>query len=255
MQGAVLAVLDAPQTAPALLAAAARLAPLLATTAKALAIRIPAEATILPSEEVLTDRHRSRWDAAEQSRLAALAAAASAEGVALRQAAGNPPALLAEAAAAAGLLVLARPTADSSETDRALLHTALFTSGRPVLLLPPGTRLAGPARIALAWQDDGRAEKAIRAALPLLQQAAALRLLATAPAIPRPLADANLRAETVLLGPEAGDAPGEAILAAAAGCDLLVMGAYAHSRLREFVFGGVTRHVLEAAGLPVLMCH
>lgn len=253
MQGAVLAVLDRPADAPGQLAAAAGLAPRFGTTAQALAVRVPAEASIMPTEEVLTSGHRAAWDAAEATRLAALSAAAQAAGVALRIAEGEPADQLAVAATTAGLLLLPRPTPHAAAAAHAVLRTALFASARPVLLLPPGGGAVVPRRIAIAWQDDGRAERAVLAALPLLREAAALRLLATAPAVPRVLADAALRAEVTLLPDHAG--LGEALLQAAEGCDLLVMGAFGHSPLREFVFGGVTRHVLEHAALPVLMCH
>jgi nucleotide-binding universal stress UspA family protein len=70
------------------------------------------------------------------------------------------------------------------------------------------------------------------------------------------LARHGLKAEAVSLTAPDSDA-GDVMLARAfdEGCDLLVMGAYGHSRMREFVFGGVTSHVLDSMTLPVLMSH
>jgi nucleotide-binding universal stress UspA family protein len=64
-------------------------------------------------------------------------------------------------------------------------------------------------------------------------------------------------AVSAVTAPASGRTAGEAILeeAASLGADLLFKGAYTHSRLRQMVFGGATRHILEAAELPVLMAH
>jgi nucleotide-binding universal stress UspA family protein len=258
VQGAVLAVLELPAEAPALLRAAAQAAQVLGAALHALAVRIPADATILPSEEVLTSAHRAAWDAAEQHRIEALAQCAHEAGAILHMPSGDPLACLTAQAAAAGLLVLPRPHPGASAAAHALLHYALFASRRPVLLVPPGFAGTLTGRVAIAWKPDERADKAVLAVLPLLRQAEHLYLLATDPAAsPAVLRDADLHAEPCLLPENPSEGLGAAILSAAAqaGCHLLVMGAYGHSRLREMVLGGVTRHVLAEAELPVLMCH
>ncbi len=103
----------------------------------------------------------------------------------------------------------------------------------------------------------------MQAALPWLQRAEAVRILSAAgyqrrgPAAPELaayLALHDVHADIVMFQPING-VVGAGLLAAARdfGCDLLAMGAYSHSRLRQLILGGVTRHVLENSALPVMM--
>jgi len=174
----------------------------------------------------------------------------------------------------ADLLVLSQP-----EGGAELVAQVLPQAGRPVLVLPAsmGTRTpaAAPRRILVAWDASREAARALDGALPLLRAADAVELVVceTDPAGPvardvhmaDPLpylaghgVQATLRLHAV---PGSGrfnrDLVGEALLsmAAAGGFDLLVMGAYAHSRLRETFLGGVTRTVLAQMRLPVLLEH
>ncbi|MGB8275503.1 MAG: universal stress protein, partial [Alphaproteobacteria bacterium] len=79
---------------------------------------------------------------------------------------------------------------------------------------------------------------------------------ATAAGLERYLAWHGLRTETrVVSGMEEGVGPALLAGATAAGAGMLVMGAYTHNRFRQMIFGGVTRHVLAHAGLPVLIAH
>jgi nucleotide-binding universal stress UspA family protein len=141
----------------------------------------------------------------------------------------------------------------------------LFGTGRPILLVPRRWRGDLFGNAVIAWKSGAEAARAIGAALPLLEKSAAVTIFAAtehdiAPASSEGLVD-YLRWHGIAAGamafPDGAPSVGEALLAAAghAKADLLVMGAYTTSRLRELVFGGVTRHVLQHAALPVLLAH
>ena len=265
-----LAVLDRADTAPAVLAAAQRLMALSGGgTVQALALRAAPATSFLPSEDVLTAEIEAEL-AARQDHGAGLRAAFD------RWAAGRPPgpgpgwtevegppaADLAAHGRASTALVLARPGPHAPPAAHAALHAALFDTGRPVLLLPPDTHGAPVFghTVAIAWRDnDPGAAQALDAALPLLRGAArvlVLRAGATPPTVPAALADAGIRATPVPLVHGEGPVGGVLLATAAAqGADLLVLGAYTHGAWREALLGGVTRHMLTHASLPVLLRH
>jgi nucleotide-binding universal stress UspA family protein len=142
-------------------------------------------------------------------------------------------------------------------------------SGAPVMLVPHAQAPAWPIRrILLGWNGSREAGRAMRFALPLLQRASAVDVaildagsiqsgggagVRPVTAIGQALARHGVRAELVLRD-DGGDA-GATLLALAAerGADLLVMGCYGHSRLRELLLGGATRTVLKSMTLPVFM--
>lgn len=137
----------------------------------------------------------------------------------------------------------------------------IAAAGGPVLVLPPaGASTEIGLRVLIGWNGSREAARATRDALPLLAAASDVALLSldaegedTLAAAGGMLERHGVRAE--LLRRERGEAgKGEALLAVAAerAADLLVMGAYGHSRLRELMFGGATRDVLKGATLPVL---
>jgi nucleotide-binding universal stress UspA family protein len=170
----------------------------------------------------------------------------------------------------ADLLVLGQADPDDHEEGGLLLdlpEQVLMHGGRPVLLVPRSGSFTPPARHALvAWNGSREAARAVSAALPLLQQVGQVTLAVLGAGQgdhgEEPGADIALylaRHEikvNVLVQPRPADA-GKAILALASelGADLLVMGAYGHSRWREMVLGGATRTILAQATLPVLLMH
>ena len=142
------------------------------------------------------------------------------------------------------------------------LHAVLFDSGRPVLISPRTDRSRRHADVPGV---NGTTEfaSAVLAALPWLQRAEAVRILSAdgyqrrgpaAPELAAYLALHGVHADIVMFKSING-VVGAGLLAAARdfGCDMLAMGAYSHSRLRQLILGGVTRHVLENSGLPVMM--
>lgn len=163
------------------------------------------------------------------------------------------------------LIVVARPDPAQDGAYAPALEAGLFETVRPVLVVPPASESFVGKRIAIAWNATREATRAVTAALPLLVQAEAVTVLSLAESggsqgpDPARLADyltlhgVEARSKRV----EAQRHAGNELLARSAelGADLLVMGAYGHSRLREFVLGGATREVLTNAEVPVLLAH
>ncbi|HLI14337.1 MAG TPA: universal stress protein [Alphaproteobacteria bacterium] len=154
----------------------------------------------------------------------------------------------------------------AGQTDwQGLLKAALMESGRPLLILPVEPRGPIGRTVALAWNGSAEAGRATSSALPILAGAQRILLLVGTegkPVSPPPAEverwlerhGISSRCEVVFLR----DSPvGTQLVREAedAGADLLVMGAYGHSRLRETVFGGATEAVLQKSTLPVLMAH
>jgi len=116
--------------------------------------------------------------------------------------------------------------------------------------------------VAIAWRDERCAAKAVIPALRCLAGAEQVHVLmgvrgrAPTPDLPRILLDHDVSAELHVL-PIGSEPFGQTLLDAVhrLGADMLVMGAYAHSPLRELILGGVTRYMIGHADLPVLMRH
>ncbi len=165
-------------------------------------------------------------------------------------------------------LVVLRHETDPDTDDVQLtltLEAALINGGRPVLLAPPVIPAGVGATVAIAWDGGAQGARAVSGAMPFLHRAAAVHILtaatgrtegASADELSDYLAWHGVEAKPLRLDPGRA-AVGEVLLGAAAdlGADLLVMGGYSHSRMREMILGGVTRHILAHAGLPVLMAH
>ena len=146
----------------------------------------------------------------------------------------------------------------------------VLESGRPVLIIP-NTEPHGSVgeRVLVAWNGRREAARAAFDALPMLQRAKAVKVVWVNPQsedaapgdvptadICSALARHGVRCEgTDQIMPRAN--VGETLLACARdiAADLLVMGCYGHARLREFVFGGASRHVLQHMSIPILMSH
>lgn len=176
-------------------------------------------------------------------------------------------AFLAEAAYA-DLLVLGRPAPSdvAGSAPPGLVEAAIMDSGVPALVVPPQFRRETIGeRILVAWNGLPQAARALRAALPFLTRAREVRVAswaARAPTAPYSrldvgawLARHGIEAAMELHPPSAR--VGEEIASAATrlDADLVVMGCYGHTRLRERLFGGATRASLAALPVPLLMSH
>jgi nucleotide-binding universal stress UspA family protein len=142
-----------------------------------------------------------------------------------------------------------------------------MSSGRPIIVFPPRGKVSQVRRVLVAWNATRESIRAVADAMPLLAKAEAVEVLVAdhqrrpeghgqepGADIARHLARHGAHVEVRRMSSEGKDV-GTLLLSQAATfrADLLVMGAYGHSQLREWVFGGVTRTVLYEAGLPVLM--
>jgi nucleotide-binding universal stress UspA family protein len=150
----------------------------------------------------------------------------------------------------------------------ARLAEIVMRTGRPILVTAPKPAAVIGKAIAVAWKDGPESARAIAAAMPLLAKAERIALVSVIeePAMAE-LCRSQLEALKATLSldgaqvqidcrPALANAT-DTLRSAAydADCDLLVMGAYGHSRLREYVFGGVTKDILADCALPVLMFH
>lgn len=133
---------------------------------------------------------------------------------------------------------------------------------RPVIVARPGLKAGGVA--AVAWDGGKEASRAMRTALPLLEKASRVVIVAAPAASSRKfdpvrlqdfMAARGVRAE-VEINDESGEA-GPKLLAAAkaAGADILVAGAFGHPRLQEYIFGGTTKTLLNADGPSLFLSH
>ena len=163
------------------------------------------------------------------------------------------------------LIVAGRPAPGAAVPRMSTLEALIFESGRPVLIAPPASPEALGEVIVVAWNGSTESARAVALAMPFLAQARKVYVLAVeGGSVPGPnagelaehLVRNGLPAEATGIRPE-GRSIGEAILeeTSSLGADLLVKGAYTHSRLRQMIFGGATSHILAEAGLPVLVAH
>ena len=155
----------------------------------------------------------------------------------------------------------------NNPTSQQTAEAVVFGSGRPALLLPEEAKIGPLKRIAIAWDGSRVAARAVADAIPLLHQAASIHVLTVTDEKPLKEKQAGERLAHHLrrngLAVQAAaivaeDRPIAVTLqehALGLKADLLVMGGYGHSRVRDFVLGGATRGVLEELRLPVLMSH
>jgi nucleotide-binding universal stress UspA family protein len=164
----------------------------------------------------------------------------------------------------ADLIVLPRPSEDDQIASTVAFETALLETGRPVMVAPLSGSVDFDKPAAFAWNGSREAARALGAGMQLLKGASKVLAVIAGTKVAEndqaPL-EAYMARHGLKIDIARADVPtiqaGPHILAETrkAGCGLLVMGAYTHSRLRQLVFGGVTRHMLQNADLPVLMAH
>lgn len=177
---------------------------------------------------------------------------------------------VAERARFADLAVLPMPYGEGLGPELApLTESILFDAQIPALILPPECDApVAPKRVLLAWNDGREALRAARDALPMLQAADRVHLVIVDPPTHGPnrsdpgglisqyLARHGVTVEIDVVSktlPRIADVLMRR--AADIDADVIVMGAYGHSRVREAVFGGATRHMLETSTLPLFMAH
>ncbi len=168
------------------------------------------------------------------------------------------------------LVILPKPYGEKRGVElEPILESAMFDGAAPVLMVPEaGQIVTAPQRILLAWNESDEALEAARTALPLLIQADIVRIVVIDPPVHSPtrsdpggllsqyLSRHGVNCEIDVLSktlPRVSD-----VLmrhAADVEADMIVMGAYGHSRFREAILGGATRNMLEHAKIPVFLAH
>lgn len=176
---------------------------------------------------------------------------------------------LASEARQSDLFVGTRPYGDPNR-QQWIEEAVLFESGRPCLFVPPGYgRHAAYANVLIAWKDTREAARAVADAMPFLDKARSVvvAIVNDGPVATEEQADApdedvgrllsrhGIKAEVHVIDgwTNVGAALLNEVVRTAA--DLVVMGAYGHSRYREWLIGGATRDVLSSAAVPVLVAH
>jgi nucleotide-binding universal stress UspA family protein len=179
--------------------------------------------------------------------------------------------LIAQHGHSADLIICGKTSEDVPDAWSGFAETAIMRSGRPVLIVPntrPVPKQIGNHAV-IAWNDTREAARAVFDAVDLMRAAATVRAITfIEKETQRPAAEAhgeNLIASlsrhgihaTLEVSFASSTVTGEAILSTLLdeGCDLLVMGAYSHSRFREMIFGGVSRDILRETWVPTLVSH
>jgi nucleotide-binding universal stress UspA family protein len=166
------------------------------------------------------------------------------------------------------IAVVGQAPRDQGVSEELLIEGALFGSGRPVIVVPQiQTRPVKLDRVMVCWDGSRPAARAIGDAVPFFERAQAIEIVVvtgerdksgeiTGTNMKRHLARHGINVEIKRVAAGNADVQG-AILAHAAdtAADFIVMGGYGHSRLREFILGGVTRSILKSMPVPVLMSH
>jgi nucleotide-binding universal stress UspA family protein len=219
--------------------------------------------------ELLEERRKAAQQEAEQ-RFREFARRNGGERMEWRASDSDPAVAVRLSARYADLVVAGQPEANDEGELRGLADELVFSAGRPVLFVPYAGRFpALGKRVLVAWDASREAARAVTDALPLLQRAESVEVCAFDPEKSRrnhgaqPGADVGLYLArhgvkvSVARQSGAGYEVGAQILSRAAdiAAGLIVMGAYGHARVREMVLGGVTRTLLEAMTVPVLMSH
>ena len=165
------------------------------------------------------------------------------------------------------LSVVAQEEPENDLPESLIIEAALFESGRPVLVVPyiqkAGIKLD---RIMLCWDGSRNAARAVGDAMPMLRHAARVEVVTVdakerrntirGAQIAEHLARHGLKVELKpIVAPDSDVANVVLSQAADSETDLIVMGGYGHSRIREFVLGGATRGILQSMTVPVLMSH
>jgi nucleotide-binding universal stress UspA family protein len=233
----------------------------------------PSVAMLLPAE-VVEWRLRETGDAQVQAETLFRQATSAAGLTAIdwRAPAGDPVGAAVAHARCADLAIVGQPDPEGSDFGflEQFAQTVVLSAGRPMLIIPYVAPVTAPGqRVLIAWDGGREAARAVGDALPILARARHVTVMAVHSGTDGRIADAaatsRLEAYLHAHGIDAridhsnvaDTSIGESLLSRTAdlGIDLIVMGAYAHTRLRELILGGVTRTMLRSMAVPVLMSH
>lgn len=177
---------------------------------------------------------------------------------------GSPDKLLSIHGPVSDLIVVSRPKSKQSKLARLFMLSAVMSTARSVLIVPPNQSKPIGRHVAIGWNRSPEAAASVAAAMPLLQQAERVTIIRggvqpgigpTAAQLANYLKFWGVSSSRVSVSRKLDDRKGLLAAYRDAGADLLIMGAYSRSRLRQRLFGGVTEHMLHKATIPVLMRH
>lgn len=229
---------------------------------------VPTPLLVRDIQDALEQEERNRAEVREiLARVRPLFESGAGDGIRTewRPALAGPLTHLVEQARAADLVVVGRRGAEDADPGPLGVPPGpvLMEAGRPVLVVPP--RLAGlkGTRVVVAWKDGPAARRAVSAALPFLREADHVLVVSVGPDVHREgaedvaghLARHGAQVTTHLLRTAMRESDEILDFALRQEADLVVMGAYGRSRLREWIFGGVTRDVMRATPVCCLMSH
>jgi nucleotide-binding universal stress UspA family protein len=185
-----------------------------------------------------------------------------------RAAVGNPVAVLAAEMRAADLAILGREALGSDSFGRLDPPAALLRLGRPALIVPGGISSVEATNVVIGWKDTRECRRAVQDALPFLHEANSITVVEVGRDDDEDAAQARVHDVVRYLERHRLKARGEVVLQTRAtaaeelvqvahrnGSDLIVAGAYGHSRFGEWVFGGVTHDLLTTSPVCCLMSH
>lgn len=236
---------------------------------------IPSAAMAEAGARIIEVQKQSRAEAAREAEAAFRSAVARRVGVRAEWRMSEADALVAMHTSAryADLLVVGqrdRHANSDAGTERGFLDELVLSTGRPLLIVPYAGHFPRVGKkVLVAWNARSQATRAVTDALPLLARADSVQVMVFEPEGSRSSHGENPGADIALYLARHGvkasasrqfcssDEVGVQILSRAADldADLIVMGAYGHSRVRELVLGGVTRTLLDSMTVPVLMSH
>jgi nucleotide-binding universal stress UspA family protein len=234
-------------------------------------LQLPAFIEIGMGRELLEAQRELAWEAAEQTKRLFIEqtdrAGISAE---WRADEGDLLDVVGEHARYCDLAILGQRDPNNDSAPEGYPDRLILTSGRPILVIPYAGRFSDIGRrVMVAWNASALATRAVHDALPLLCGADKVIVMAINPkdgterfgdvpgaAVCQHLAHHGVKAEAQdAYAPDVEEGEELLSLAADEGVDLLVAGAYGHTRWRDLVLGGVTRHLLDYMTMPVLMSH
>jgi nucleotide-binding universal stress UspA family protein len=175
---------------------------------------------------------------------------------------GVPDKVMAITGPVSDLIVVTRPAA-KGYVARMFMLAALLHSGRPVLVLPPGSSKVPGKRIAIAWNQSPEVARVVSACMPMLQQAEQVTIISAgaenrvgpkASQLQNYLKQYGVSAKVKVTRGRHEEKELTGIYTETKS-DLLLMGAYSRARFRELVFGGMTEYMLSSSKIPVIMQH
>ncbi|MCP1337360.1 universal stress protein [Futiania mangrovi] len=183
---------------------------------------------------------------------------------------GDMPDVVAVNARHADVSILPAPRDRDDFLGREVIEETLFSSGRPVIVVPEGSSAAADAKtVVIGWDGGREAARAVNDAMPILEKAQTVYVVTIDAQATRDGVGADPGADisthlarhgvkvTLEHRESSGLSIGEALAEAAKGlgADIVVMGGYGHSRMRQMILGGTTRTLLDMPPLPVFLSH